>query len=349
MRTVYLIRHGEPDFPDGKRFCLSRTDLPLTVLGRLQACLTASVLPGSGSFDLFSSPLLRARETASFIGEAAVEEDLSELGVGEWEGLSFDNIREKYPEEYAQRGVDPFRPFIPGGEPPAVCRRRMLRCIDSLLGRTSGDIAVVSHACALKLYLSALNIVPAKAYLSVPMPYAGVTKLILNHGVLTPEYIGEVPRPPLDRALCLKLLAAAGTPQNVIRHSLAVEKRALYLAADRSVDRELIRCGALLHDMMHTQPYHEKVAADLMDALGYTEVASLILSHTDLPEALAGSLNEASLIFLADKTVSGETVVSLEERFSNARKKCTTVQAQEAHARRYTQAQHLMALCGERL
>ena len=63
MSTLYLIRHGEPEFPGGLRLCLGRTDLPLSILGRLQAALTAAGLRGRVSA-VYSSPLKRAAETA---------------------------------------------------------------------------------------------------------------------------------------------------------------------------------------------------------------------------------------------------------------------------------------------
>ena len=36
MRTIYLIRHGKPEFPDERKYCIGRTDLPLSEEGRTQ-------------------------------------------------------------------------------------------------------------------------------------------------------------------------------------------------------------------------------------------------------------------------------------------------------------------------
>ena len=66
MRHIYLIRHGLPDFPNEKKMCLGKTDLPLSKLGKLQAGL---LLPHfhNQQITVFSSPLTRARQTATML------------------------------------------------------------------------------------------------------------------------------------------------------------------------------------------------------------------------------------------------------------------------------------------
>lgn len=344
MRTLYLIRHGEPDFPNGERICLGQTDLPLSTLGRLQGAVLGAFLPGIPAGNVFSSPLIRARDTASFLGPVTVAEDLKEHCSGLFEGLPFSEIRKRYPDLYEQRGNDPYHTLIPGADLPSDTKRRILHCLDAILARTEGDIAAVTHAGVSRLYLLALNAAGEKDYIRLKLPYTGVTKLVLDKGVLTPAYIGRAPAVKLTRELCLRLLQAAGTPENIVRHSLAVEKRALELAEGRPVDRELLSCAALLHDMLRTEPFHERAAADALEALGYTEVASLVRTHSDIPAECADSVCEASLLFLADKTVSGDAPVTLEERFRTTLKKCTTPEALEAHARRFAQAGHILSL-----
>ena len=62
MKRIYLIRHGLPEFPDGRRQCIGSTDLPLSGEGMLQASEMARALPTVSA--VFSSPLTRAMETA---------------------------------------------------------------------------------------------------------------------------------------------------------------------------------------------------------------------------------------------------------------------------------------------
>ena len=62
MKRIYLIRHGLPEFPDGRRQCIGSTDLPLSGEGMLQASEMARALPTVSA--VFSSPLTRAMEAA---------------------------------------------------------------------------------------------------------------------------------------------------------------------------------------------------------------------------------------------------------------------------------------------
>ena len=114
MKKVYLIRHGLPDFPNGQRMCIGTTDLPMAKPGLLQATEMAKKLPPVTA--VFSSPLIRAVQTAEAIGlPITVLDGLRELNAGEWDGLTFDQIRQRYPELYAARGKDLTTP-LPGAE-----------------------------------------------------------------------------------------------------------------------------------------------------------------------------------------------------------------------------------------
>ena len=119
MKKVYLIRHGLPDFPGGKRMCLGITDIPMGEKGLAQAAEMARNLPPVTT--VFSSPLTRAVQTAQAIGlPVAILEDLREMDAGEWDGLTFERIRERYPELYAARANDLTIP-LPGAEDLPQC------------------------------------------------------------------------------------------------------------------------------------------------------------------------------------------------------------------------------------
>ena len=100
MKRIYLIRHGLPEFPDGRRQCIGSTDLPLSGEGMLPASEMARALPTVSA--VFSSPLTRAMETARAIRpDFTILDGLRELDYGQWEGLTFPEIRRDYPELYA--------------------------------------------------------------------------------------------------------------------------------------------------------------------------------------------------------------------------------------------------------
>ena len=78
MKRVYLIRHGLPAFPLGKRMCIGTTDLPMGEAGLAQAQEMAQKLPPVTA--VFSSPLKRAVQTAQAVGlPVTVLEGLREM------------------------------------------------------------------------------------------------------------------------------------------------------------------------------------------------------------------------------------------------------------------------------
>lgn len=155
MKKVYLIRHGKPDFPDGKHMCLGRTDLPLSPEGLSQAREMAKILPTVSS--VFSSPLIRAVQTAQAIGRPiTILDDLREMDAGDWDGLTFDEIRTRYPQLYAARGQDPSLP-LPGGEDRQACLSRFRNAMEIAAQSSSGDLAVTAHGAVIAAFMESLG------------------------------------------------------------------------------------------------------------------------------------------------------------------------------------------------
>ena len=120
MRYVYLIRHGELDLPDTKKRCYSRTELSLSPRGIEQGKELCTWAAKRGIEAVYTSPLGRCRETAALMSGGALPvhtvNALREVDVGEWEGLPFDEIRERWPTVYAARGNKMSEVAPPGGE-----------------------------------------------------------------------------------------------------------------------------------------------------------------------------------------------------------------------------------------
>ncbi len=155
MKRVYLIRHGAPDFPGGQRMCLGSTELPLSEEGWLQSKAMANALPPVTA--VFSSPLLRAVQTARVIGlPVNILPGLRELDAGAWDGLTFREIRERYPALYEARGTDPSL-LPPGAEAPDQGRLRFRGAMEEAAGRAPGDLAVVAHGGIIAAFLESLG------------------------------------------------------------------------------------------------------------------------------------------------------------------------------------------------
>ena len=155
MKKVYLIRHGLPDFPEGKRMCLGTTDIPIGKAGLAQAARLAETLPPVTA--VFSSPLTRALQTAQAIGmPVTVLSDLREMHAGEWDGLTFDQIRQRYPALYAARGQDQTLP-LPGAENSEEGLARFAAAMEAAATMAPGDLAVVAHGGIIALFLQKIS------------------------------------------------------------------------------------------------------------------------------------------------------------------------------------------------
>ena len=103
MRLL-LVRHGETDWNLGNRF-QGHADPPLNETGRAQARELAAAL-ADRSFDaVYSSPLRRAFETAEIIAaphglQPVPDPGLREVDVGEWQGLTREEVERRFPEQY---------------------------------------------------------------------------------------------------------------------------------------------------------------------------------------------------------------------------------------------------------
>ena len=155
MKQVFLIRHAQPAFPGNSKMCIGITDIPIGDLGKQQAQhMAAKLLPVTA---VFSSPLRRAVQTAQAIGQpVTILPGLREMAVGEWDGLTFDQIRERYPELYAARARDMTIP-LPSAEDTHVCLSRFCAAMELAAREAPGDFAVVAHGGIIAQFLQKIT------------------------------------------------------------------------------------------------------------------------------------------------------------------------------------------------
>jgi len=123
-------------------------------------------------------------------------------------------------------------------------------------------------------------------------------------------------------AECEAILSSFSVPQALLEHCRSVAATALRLGTalrDRglSLDLGLIHAGALLHDVAKGRPHHAEVGATWLKAMGFTRVGTVVACHMGL-DFSGKQLDEAAIVFLADKLTRGATAVSLEQRFERA-------------------------------
>ena len=102
---VVLLRHGDTRLSPERRFSgVGSAHLGLSAAGRDQAQRAAgsTLLQGAGFVEVLTSPMARCQETARIVAATLgvsiiVDPDLREMDFGQWEGMTFDEVQDRYP------------------------------------------------------------------------------------------------------------------------------------------------------------------------------------------------------------------------------------------------------------
>jgi len=173
--VLHYIRHGETDWNLEGRL-QGWHDPALNAVGRRQAAVCADILRAlieqdghsPADYGYVASPLQRARQTAEIMraalglepGDYRVDLRLREIGFGEWEGLTFRDVRSRAPRALAERERNKWSFSPPGGESYAQVALRMREWYDALDGNT----VVVAHGGTARALIGVLGITrPAEA------------------------------------------------------------------------------------------------------------------------------------------------------------------------------------------
>jgi alpha-ribazole phosphatase len=150
-RTIYLVRHGKIQLPDDQRRYIGHYEAPLDEMGIQQARCLQQRLEGVPLTAVYCSDLSRSLGTAEIIVDDRdvpifTRQDLREIHLGEWEGRTFADIEQRFPDEFRKRGSDIVKFRISGGESFADCNKRVLTAFRDILKTSTGNILVVGHA-----------------------------------------------------------------------------------------------------------------------------------------------------------------------------------------------------------
>lgn len=186
MKKIYIVRHGEIANPSPRRF-VGQLDLPLSKSGKIQIEKVAQFLRHEGIERLLTSPLLRCRESAAIIGGAAgcypeVDSSFCEINLGEWEGLTRQQIEERFPGEYQLRGLDIASYRIAGGESFLDLDKRVWPAFLKLLNFQEERIALIAHAGVNRILLCRLLNMPLASLFSFQQEYACVNLVVECEG-----------------------------------------------------------------------------------------------------------------------------------------------------------------------
>ncbi|MGQ9463906.1 MAG: histidine phosphatase family protein [Candidatus Fervidibacter sp.] len=147
---IYLVRHGQTVWNKEGRLCGS-SDVPLSNEGLVQAYKLAERLKSIDICAIYSSPLLRARQTAEAIASfhqvpVRIEPNLSEIDYGDWEGMKVADAIKNFPELERLRREEPMKFTAPNGEQMAKFAERVISAIHKIASSHTGEtVCVVAH------------------------------------------------------------------------------------------------------------------------------------------------------------------------------------------------------------
>jgi broad specificity phosphatase PhoE len=179
MKRIYLIRHGQAAPPG---ILLGQTDADLTPAGTEECHILRQVLSDMTFAKAFISPLKRTRQTLDIIlgGRdipVTVVPGLTEVSLGEWEGLTKGRARKLWPEVWAKRGEDFFNTPPPGGESLKQLSERVWPAYERIRAETADPTLIVAHQAVNRLILCKENHIPVENLLYIEQPTGAMTIL----------------------------------------------------------------------------------------------------------------------------------------------------------------------------
>lgn len=157
MTKIILVRHGQTEWNRNERF-RGHADIPLNATGKRQAEATGKRVASEWRPSaIYTSPLSRAVDTGQAIADHLAKSfqarvpvqaipDLSDIDYGDWQGLTPEEARLRWPTEINAWYISPQTVHIPSGESLEDLRLRAMRVVGQLIERHAEEtIAIVGH------------------------------------------------------------------------------------------------------------------------------------------------------------------------------------------------------------
>lgn len=186
MSTLMLVRHGETAF-NVEGIFRGRADVALNERGEQQASSLAQYLETRRVDAVYSSPLKRALRTAEVIATRPglrphLAPELIDLDCGEWQGLSRQEVEERYGDLYAQWEETPHLLRLPGGESLQEVRARALEFVRGVAMGNEGHFVFVSHRVVNKVLICGLLGLDDSHFWNIRLDVCGVTTFSYRKG-----------------------------------------------------------------------------------------------------------------------------------------------------------------------
>jgi len=190
MRKLYLVRHASPNFEDGIKLCIGRTNIDIGEKGINESENLRSFFSSKEISCIYSSPLLRCTSTSKIISNGMMEINthpgLVEIDMGEWEGIPLKDI-------VKELGDEPN-----GGEKRVDALARVESSLVDIMSSTVGDVICVAHAGVNCAFIAKTIGSDIRTSRSIRQPYASYNCFEFDDGKFKCLEIGIVPKGRLE-------------------------------------------------------------------------------------------------------------------------------------------------------
>lgn len=186
MTEIILARHGETEWNVAEIF-RGRIDVELNEAGIKQAELLAEYLSDTKIKAIYSSPLKRALRTAQMIAkyhqlEVEIAPGLIDFNYGAWQGLSHQEVKDRYKELYTEWISHPDKVKIPSGESLNNVRQRAFGVVDGAIAKHAGTVVLVSHRVVNKVLICALLGLDNSHFWKIRQDTCGISTFTYENG-----------------------------------------------------------------------------------------------------------------------------------------------------------------------
>lgn len=184
-RTLYLVRHGTTGANLTNRFA-GRTSEPLHPAGIKQMHKLGTELQSCDISHIFSGPLPRTRQSTAILQKylntpVTISDALTEINIPHWDGLTKQEIRAAFGDEYPTWLKSPAQFALPGCETLAAVRDRGIRALEGFAdAEPVGNLLIVSHLIVIRCLVLACRNMALQEFRTVKIDNGSVVRLVRN-------------------------------------------------------------------------------------------------------------------------------------------------------------------------
>jgi alpha-ribazole phosphatase len=187
MTQILLVRHGQTQWNKEEIF-RGMIDVPLNESGKREASLAAEALKDKPIKAVYSSPLSRAKETATAIAarhglDVKVLDGLGDICFGEWQGNSHKAVREQYADLYRTWVEEPHTVTFPDGESLQEVESRVVEVVKKTVRNHPDEtIVMVSHRVVNRALICGLVGIELSRFWQIGQDTAAINRVAWKRG-----------------------------------------------------------------------------------------------------------------------------------------------------------------------